>query len=158
MGSESLSCGLHLAVEQWTTQLEFRSTLTVGGKTLSSVVNRKGTRKVNITLLSHYSSLTILLTHVAPTCHPCQKCQSASRTRYPGHVAKAPYLGTEASRRRSHRGGEKKQEAAQGRAIKRVANTIISETEAEKNRLTRRQHPRPHSAPSQAWTSTTNGM
>ena len=50
------------------------------------------------------------------------------------------------------------QEAAQARAVKRVADTIISETEAEKNRLTKRTHPRPHSAPSQARTSTTKGM
>ena len=50
------------------------------------------------------------------------------------------------------------QEAAQDRAVKRVADTIISETEAEKNRLTKCMHPRPHSAPSQVRTSTTKGM
>jgi len=49
-----------------------------------------------------------------------------------------------------------KQDAAQACAIKRVADTLISETEAEKNLLTKRWHPRPHSA--QAQPSTTNGM
>ena len=50
------------------------------------------------------------------------------------------------------------QEAAQAHAVKRVADTIISETEAEKNWLTKYMHPRPHSAPSQVQTSTTKGM
>ena len=51
-----------------------------------------------------------------------------------------------------------KQDAAQACAIKRVADTLISETEAEKNLLTRCWHPRPHSALSQVQPSTTNGM
>ena len=51
-----------------------------------------------------------------------------------------------------------KKEAAQARAIKQVANAIISETEAEKTLLTKCWHPRPHLAPSQAQTRTTNGM
>ena len=50
-----------------------------------------------------------------------------------------------------------RQAAAQARAIKRVTDVIISETETEKTRLTKRSHPRPRSAPSQAQTSTTNG-
>ena len=49
------------------------------------------------------------------------------------------------------------QNAAQALAIQRVADTIISEAEAEKSRLTKRSHPRPHSAPSQARASTTTG-
>ena len=49
-----------------------------------------------------------------------------------------------------------KQDAAQAHAIKRVADTLISETEAEKNLLTKRWHPRPHLA--QVQPSTTNGM
>ena len=49
------------------------------------------------------------------------------------------------------------QNAAQALAIQWVANTIISEAEAEKSWLTKCSHPRPHSAPSQAWASTTNG-
>lgn len=51
-----------------------------------------------------------------------------------------------------------KKEAAQAHAIKQVADAIISETEAEKTLLTKRWHPRPHLALSQAQTRTTNGM
>ena len=92
---------------------------------------------------------------------PVTRAKNANQ--HPGHVIldmRQKHRTLEQKRQDNARieEGKKKQEAAQGRAIKRVANTIISETEAEKNRLTRRQHPRPHSAPSQARTSTTNGM
>ena len=51
-----------------------------------------------------------------------------------------------------------KKEAAQAHAIKWVADTVISETKAEKTLLTKCWHPRPHLAPSQAQTRTANGM